>query len=365
MEQRYGRAPFALGVEEELLLVDTERHALAPVSAPLLADLEVADGEAKHDLYGALVEIATPVCRDAGEAHDSLAGLRRAVNRAAAHHDAVLLGAGIHPDGDFGDVQLVDLERYRQAADAMRGLMHRTPECALHVHVGMPDAETAIRVYNALREVLPLLQALAASSPLWFGIDSGLASARMALTRSYPGNGIHAAFRDHADWEQSIAQILQAADRPDETFLWWDLRLHPRHGTVEVRSLDSQSSLATSVALAALVQALALRAAEQPPAAPTPSDVLSESSFRACRDGISASLLSDGRLTPVPELARAAVARARPYARELDGEDALEGVEALLRDGGGADRQRNALKSSGVPGVLRLLVSETAAAGDA
>ena len=67
--------------------------------------------------------------------------------------------------------------------------MRRTPECALHVHVGMPDAETAMRVFNALRERMPLLQALAANSPLWFGVDSGLASARMALIRAYPGSG--------------------------------------------------------------------------------------------------------------------------------------------------------------------------------
>jgi glutamate---cysteine ligase / carboxylate-amine ligase len=345
----YGSAPWALGVEEELLLVDAETHLLAPVSAELLAALELERGEAKHDLYGALVEIATPVCQSAAEAGDALRSLRARVNEVAARHGAALLGAGIHPTATFGDVALVDLDRYRKAAGAMQGLMRRTPECALHVHVGMPDADTAIHVYNALRERMPLLQALAANSPLWFGIDSGLASARMALTRAYPGSGIQRAFRDHADWQQTTDAILAAGDFADETFLWWDLRLHPRLGTVEVRSLDTQSSLATSVGIAALVHALARRAASEPPVTPTPSEALAQSSFRASRDGLDA-LLHDGRrLRPVRELAREALADA-----------GLDGGEL----GGGADRQRAALKSSGVPGLLRWLVKDTAA-GDA
>jgi carboxylate-amine ligase len=345
----YGSAPWALGVEEVLLLVDLETHQLAPVSAELLAELELERGEAKHDLYGPLVEIATPVCRDAAEAAESLRSLRARVNEVAARRGAALMGAGVHPTGAFGDVALVDLDRYRKAAGAMQGLMRRTPECALHVHVGMPDAETAIRVYNALREQMPLLQAVAANSPLWFGVDSGLASARMALTRAYPGSGIQRAFRDHADWEEAVAAILAAADFADETFLWWDLRLHPRLGTVEVRSLDTQSSLSTSVGLAALVHALARRAAEEPPVAPTSSEALAQSSFRASRDGLDAALWDGGRLRPVRELAREALS--------YGGLDVLE-------LGGGADRQRAALKSSGVPRRLRSLVEETAA-GDA
>ncbi len=359
----YGSAPWALGIEEELLLVDAETHRLAPVSAGLLAELEVERGEAKHDLYGALVEIATPVCRSAVEAGEALRSLRARVNAAAARHGAALLGAGIHPTASFGDVALVDLERYRKAAGAMQGLMRRTPECALHIHVGMPDAETAVRVYNALREWMPLLQALAANSPLWFGVDSGLASARMALTRAYPGSGIQRAFRDHADWQETAAAILRAGELPDETFLWWDLRLHPRHGTVEVRSLDSQSSLATSVGIAALVQALALRAADEPAGAPTPAEALAQSSFRASRDGLGATLLESGRLRPVSELAREARSQARPLARQLGSVEALDELGALLERGGGADRQRAALKSNGAPGVLRSLVRETAAGG--
>ncbi len=96
------------------------------------------------------------------------------------------MGAGIHPDAAFGDVVHVPGERYAVIAEAMRGLMRRTPTCALHVHVGMPDPETAIRTYNGLRTCLPLVQALAANSAFWHGVDSGFMTARAQLFRSLP-----------------------------------------------------------------------------------------------------------------------------------------------------------------------------------
>ena len=123
--------------------------------------------------------------------------------------------------------------------------MTRTPDCALHVHVGMPDPETAIRVCNGLREYLPLLEALAANSPFWHGRDSGFASARRILRRGFPRVDIPSAFRDFAEYEEVVQAAMAAAEIDDYTFLWWEVRPHPRFGTVEVRAMDSQSSLAS------------------------------------------------------------------------------------------------------------------------
>jgi len=241
----------------------------------------------------------------------------------------------------------------------MRGLIRRTPECALHVHVGLPDIETAITVFNGLRGWLPLLQGLAANSPWWFGIDSGLASARAALVRAYPGRGIPRALRDAADWEELVDTMTAAGELPDYTFLWWDLRLHPRHGTVEVRELDAQSSLDHVAALAALVRSLAYEAAQRPPRPGEPSETLAWSSFRAMRDGVDASIVDDGALRPLREVASSTVARLGPIARELGDEEALDGVSELLASGGGAGRQRRAFAGGGLRRVLELLVEET------
>jgi carboxylate-amine ligase len=357
----FGRA-FALGVEEELIVVDPETLALSHTGGDVLAAMEVPDGtgSAHPDTYAALVELASPIAANAAEGVGAVAALRA---RARAT-GATLIGAGIHPDGARGDVVHVDEPRYHAIHDQLRGLLRRTPTCALHVHVGMPDAETAIHVYNGLREWLPLLQALAANSPFWHGVDSGLASSRAQLFRAYPRADIPRAFASFEDFEASVAAVVAAGDAPDYTFLWWDLRPHPRLGTVELRAMDAQSSLATVTGLVALIHGLAGAAAAAPRTAGTgswtPREALMESSFRAARDGLAATLLHDGALRPVREVAAAAVARAAPFARELGSGDALAEIERLLDDTrGGADRQRAAFARGGMRAVLELLVAET------
>jgi carboxylate-amine ligase len=347
---------FALGIEEELILVDPETHALEHSAVEVLAKLAVSplEGAALPEAFASLVELTSPVCGDALEAVAALAVLRghlRAVG-------ATAIGAGLHPDGAFGDVVHYPSERYRLIGDEMRGLMTRTPTAALHVHVGMPDSEAAIRAYNGLRAHLPLFQALAANSPFWHGRDSGLASARAQVFRALPRSEIPAAFGSFDEYVESVETLAAAGDMPDYTFLWWDIRLHPVLGTVEVRSMDSQSSLSDVAGLGALVHALARRAAEEH--GPWEHrDALMESSFRAARDGVDATLWHDGALRPVPEIARATVQLALPYARELGSDAALEEIERMLVDGNGAVRRRAAFARGGLSELLAELADET------
>jgi carboxylate-amine ligase len=352
---------FALGVEEELIVVDPVTLALAHTGGELLSRMTVpaGAGSAHPDTYAALIELASPVSADAAAGVGAVAALRARAREAGG----TMIGAGIHPDGAFGDVVHVTEPRYDAIHGQLRGLLRRTPTCALHVHVGMPDAETAIRVYNGLREHLPLLQALAANSPFWHGSDSGLATARAQLFRGYPRGDIPPAFASFEHFEETVASVVAAGDAPDYTFLWWDIRPHPRLGTVEVRAMDAQSALWSVSALTGLVHGLARAAAEQDaPARWTPREVLMESSFRAARDGVAATLWHDGALRPVAEVARAAMDRARPFARELGSEDALDQVARILAEGGGADRQRAAFARGGMPALLEHLAAETAAA---
>lgn len=237
--------------------------------------------------------------------------------------------------------------------EQLRGLAQRTPTCAVHVHVGMPDRETALRTYNGLREHLPLVQALAANSPFWHGRDSGLASARAQLFRGYPRSDIPQAFDSWDAYESAVDAVLQAGGLPEYTYLWWDLRPHPQLGTVELRAMDSQSSLRDVAALAALVHALARRAAETARPPWSPREAVMESSFRAARDGLDATLWHDGALRPAAEVARATLA-------DLEGEG-LEEVHRLLEEGNGAARQRRAYARGGMLGLLRSLVAATSA----
>ncbi len=347
---------FTIGLEEELLLVDPATLQLAPVSSDVLDAMERSEEDASHEAYAAQIELRSPPSGSAAEAVAALAERRAA----ALDAGATLMATGLHPTGRFGDAELVPTERYARVAGELRGILQRTPESALHVHVGMPDGESAVRAFNALRRRIPLLVGLSANSPWWFGADSGLASARYALVRSYPGRGIPAALRDLEDAERRVAALLAVAGVPEPTFLWWDLRLHPAHGTVEVREMDVQSSLESSAALAALVRAIARYAQDAPPGRHEPSELLNWSAFRACRDGVDATILDDGRLRPLRDVALDAVGRLSAVARSHGDEEALAGVLRILEQGGAAGRRRAAYARGGVDAMLSALVAETA-----
>jgi carboxylate-amine ligase len=226
----------------------------------------------------------------------------------------------------------------------------------------MPDGDAAVQAFNALRGALPLLQGLSANSPWWFGADSGLASARWAVVRAYPGRGIPRHLNDFAEWEEVANAAVSAGGLTDVSYLWWDVRLHPVHGTVEVREMDAQSSLEHVAALAALARAVAFESIDAMPRLGESSEALTWSAFRAARDGISARILDGGMLRPLAEVARATAARLRPIARTLGDEDALDGVHRILAEGGGAGRQRCAHARHGLPAMLHGLVGETAPA---
>jgi glutamate---cysteine ligase / carboxylate-amine ligase len=355
VEHVFGRtAPFGLGVEEELLLVQqAPPHALDHRASAFVRRID--SPLVKPDVYEAMVETASPVCSGAHEAVAELELLRGALRGAGA----TLAGAGVHPEAGFGEVVHVPLPRYDHIHATMRGLLERTPTCALHVHVGMPDPETAIAACNRLRAHLPLLQALAAHSPFWHGRDAGFATARAQLFRGFPRAMIPRAFAGWDDYVTAVQAWVAAGELPDYTYLWWDIRPHPHLGTVEVRAMDAQARLSSVCGLAALVHALALACADGQGAV-EPAEALTESSFRAGRDGLRATIWWASALRPVPEVAARALAIARPYARAHGEDAALEEIERILREGNGADRMRAAHAAGGMSAVLDSLVREAA-----
>jgi carboxylate-amine ligase len=335
--------------------VDASSHELAHDSARVIDTLGAEPASVRHDIYEAQIELSSSVVASASEAVEELARLRATVIGAGG----TPMGAGIHPAAAFGDVRIVDQPRYSHQRDYLGGVVERTPDCALHVHVGMPDPDTAIRACNGLREHLPLLHALAANSPYWHGVDAHLASARFVLRRGFPRVEVPRAFRDFDDFEQAIQPLLAAGDLPDYTYVWWDVRPHPNLGTVEVRVMDAQSSLERVAGLAALIHGLAIHEAQSAPREWLERDPIEESVFWATSHGLDARLLSDGRLEPVPELARAAVDLARPHLRERGADAPLDEIDRILAEGGGADLQRRAFADGGMTAVLQRLVAET------
>ncbi len=358
IENAFGSGePFSVGVEEELFLVDPITGRQANASTAVQDRLGVVHGAVERELHACQMELITDVCRSAGEAVGQLRDLRWAVLETGAG----LLGSGTHPSAIEGEAEITDKERYERIRELL-GDAVATPVGGLHIHVGMPDADTAIRVFNGLRRHLPLLQALAANSPFRHGRDTGLASAREVTLRGWPRSGVPRAMRDFGDFRASAELLARAADVPDYTWFWWKLRPHPRLGTVEVRALDAQASLEDTAGLVALTHCLARHAAEAGPEPDPPAEVLDEGVFRAARFGVSARLPdAEGRLRPVDELLTEALALARRHAPELHCSDQLDVLPALLKRGGGAGRQRAFHQIAGMDALLRDLTELTGA----
>lgn len=354
-EHRFGSStPLTIGVEEELLLVDADCGLVAE-GEEVLARIDCDRREAvSTEIFATQIEVKTGICLDASQAARELTDVRRAVAGAGAR----LLGSGLYP-GDSGEPVLVEKARYAPVKKDLAGLLS-TPPCGLHVHVGVPDPETAVAVANAMRRHLPLLAALTANSPFRDGADTGLASARAAAVRSYPRFELPRAFRDYEDFLRVADQLIAAAGAPDYTYIWWDVRPHPRLGTVEVRGMDVQPTPAANAALAALIQALAAKEIERPAAPGLTREAIEESYFQAERYGLEARLMVDEHTAaPATELAHGTLEEARPYAADLGGEDALEEIERILVEGNGADRQRRLHEEGGIEGLLRRLAERT------
>jgi len=355
----FGRSdPFTVGIEEELLLVDPATHALSNTSSEVLAAMGASAASAGHEAFESEIELRTSACRTAGEARTELASLRAAARGAGA----TLLGAGLHPTARWGEAPLVDSDRYRVVGETMRGLITRTPDCALHVHVAMPDPESAVRALCGLRAHLPVLMALGANSPLWFGTDSGMESSRYAHVRAYPRRGVPPTCGDYESYAGSVGELMRAGGFDDYTLVWWNVRLQPRIGTVEVREIDAQARIRDVAGLVALVQALARMEMQEASdsARMASAAALDELSFLAARDGLEGQVPFEGGRARLRDVARAVVERARPHARELGSEPELDGLDDILESGNGAQRQRAVLADGGPEAVLELLARETA-----
>ena len=261
---RFGSGePFTLGVEEELLLVDPGSGELVNRAGELHERLvPPARGEVEREVHACQIELITDVCDSVADAMAVLGDLRRA----ALATGVGVIGSGTHPTAAEGDADFTDKERYHKIAELL-GDAIATPVSALHVHVGMPDPGTAIRVFNGMRRHLPLLEAIGANAPFRHGRDTGLASAREITLRAWPRSGAPRALDDYDDFAAFARRLTAVADVPDYTFHWWKLRPHPRLGTVEIRALDVQAEPAHTAALVAAIHALAHHEAHADPVA--------------------------------------------------------------------------------------------------
>jgi glutamate---cysteine ligase / carboxylate-amine ligase len=364
METNFGAsAPYTVGVEEELQLVDPTSLALVPAIDAVLAarhTAELPEDSIASELSASCVEVRSPVYSTVAELAAELPVLRRRLRDLVEGCGARLAAAGAHPFSKATAQQITGKERYRMVDKEMGWPARMQAIYGLHVHVAVPDEERAIRAVAALSRYVPLFVALSANSPFWEAEDSRLASVRTKVFGLMPRSALPPAFRAWEDFEGYVDAMVNAGSIPDYSLCWWDARPHPRLGTVELRAPDMQTEAYRSASLAALAQCIVATADEHPPEDPLFTE---ENKGRAARYGLEARLhdFSMGRDTSARQTARDLVKRLRPVSQDLGCEAELDGILEISESETGADRQRAVFEKHGsLKDVVEHLVAETA-----
>jgi carboxylate-amine ligase len=335
---------------------------LNPVTYDLLPDAARIVGAVPR----AVLELPAAQVELLSEAHETVAGAcadllvgRRAVLQ-ASRGTALAAGAGAHPFAS-GIGRLNRGERYDEIRAEYATVAHRQLVFGLHVHVAIRPAERALAVFNGLRSYLPEIAALAANAPYYEGRDSGLASVRPKLSELLPRQGVPPSFASLEELAGAYAWGQESGVMRDRAQWWWEARLHPVHGTLEVRVPDTQTTSAETAAVAAFVHCLVVRladrvdAGEEPFAMPTWR--IEENRWSACRHGLRGRMADvvTGGSVPTRERLGTLAQDLGPVAAQLGCEQELAGAARMVQAGNGADRQRQVLARRGYEGLAAWL----------
>ena len=346
IEHAFTGPPFTVGIEEELMLLHPETLDLAgEIEAILEAVPPEHEGQVKPELLTSVLEIATPPCDNVNEAGAELAELRQMMVELAADRGLLIGAGGTHPFARWEKQGIVDRPRYRELVAELGYIAKRELIFGTHVHVAIEGADRAIYVADGIRRYLPLLLALSVNSPFWRGHDTGMMSARTPVFRAFPRSGIPPHYGTWEIYSHRVGQMVRSGAIEDYTFMWWDVRPHPKLGTVETRICDQQTSLEATLALAALTVSLARRLSvlydAEEPLVEYPSELIDDNKIRAAIRGMEGELVDfrAGHHVPARELAKRLLEELAGDALALDCAPHLEVVWEILREGTGARRQ--------------------------
>jgi carboxylate-amine ligase len=350
LDHRFGAGPrLTVGVEEEYMLLDPAGYDLVSGVEPLLeeaASSEFAD-RLKPELMQCVLESGTVVCEDVPAAEADLRGIRRYVAERARARGMRLAAAGTHPFSLHEHQKITARDRYRALVEMLQYVARRELVFGMHVHVAVPSPEACLAVMEGVLIELPVLLALSANSPFWRGESTGLASTRAMIFAAFPRSGLPPRFESYQDYAEAVGFMEATGAIADYTHLWWDVRPHPRFGTLELRVMDCQTRVEDTVALAAYVQCLVKLLLDRfeggEPVLSYHRMLMAENKWLAARYGLDAPLmdLAAGKRVKVPArtLARRRMRDLRPIARHLGCAHALARIDVILDKGTGADRQ--------------------------
>src|SRR4051795_4579607 len=337
---------YTLGIEEEFAIVD-------PVTRELRSHIqEILEGgkitlkeQIKPEMHQSVVELGTEICQSVVDARQHVLDLRSKLATLAGRSGLKIASAGTHPFSHWRDQLITEGERYAEILKDMQSLARANLIFGLHVHVGIPDRESAIHVMNQARYFLPHIYALSVNSPFWVGQDTGLKGYRLKVFERFPRTGIPDAFESLSEYEDYCKLLVKTGCIDNAKKIWWDIRLHPFFDTLEMRVWDAQSRVDDTLAIAALIQAIIARLHKLLNQNITfrlyRRRLLDENRWRASRYGIDGKLIDFGKETEVEarSLLNELLEFVSTEVNELGSLREMAHIERIMREGTGADRQ--------------------------
>jgi len=358
---------FTLGIEEEFAIIDPETRELRSHIQEILEGGKVTLKEQiKPEMHQSVVELGTEICQSIVDARAHVIELRSRLAELAGRSGLRIASVGTHPFSHWRDQLITQGERYQEIVKDMQQLARANLIFGLHVHVGIPDRQSAIHVMNQARYFLPHIYALSANSPFWVGQDTGLKGYRLKVFERFPRTGIPDAFESLSEYEDYCKLLVKTGCVDNAKKIWWDIRLHPFFETLEVRVCDAQSRVDDTLAIAALIQAvisklykllrqnISFRVYRR--------RLLDENRWRASRYGIDGKLIDFGRETEVEarSLLNELLEFVSTEVNELDTQKEMAHIERIMREGTGADRQLAAWERTyDMKAVVDQIVAET------
>ncbi len=358
---------FTLGIEEEFAIIDPETRELRSHIQEILEGGKVTLKEQiKPEMHQSVVELGTEICQSVVDARAHVIELRSSLAELAGRSGLKIASAGTHPFSHWRDQLITQGERYQEIVKDMQQLARANLIFGLHVHVGIPDRQSAIHVMNQARYFLPHIYALSANSPFWVGQDTGLKGYRLKVFERFPRTGIPDAFESLSEYEDYCKLLVKTGCVDNAKKIWWDIRLHPFFDTLEVRVCDAQTRVDDTLAIAALIQAIIAKLFKLLWRNTTfriyRRRLLDENRWRAARYGIDGKLIDFGRESEVEErsLLNELLEFIASEADELGTHREMAHIEQIMREGTGADRQLAVWKhTQDMKAVVDHIVAET------
>src|SRR4051812_32470719 len=358
---------YTLGIEEEFAIVDPETRQLrSHIQEILEGGKVVLKEQIKPEMHQSVVELGTEICQSVTNARDHVVELRSKLAALADKAGLKIASAGTHPLSHWRDQLITEGERYQEIVKDMQLVARANLIFGLHVHVGIPNRESAIHVMNQARYFLSHIYELSVNSPFWVGQDTGLKGYRLKVFERFPRTGIPDAFESLSEYEDYCKLLVRTGCIDNPKKIWWDIRLHPFFDTLEVRVCDAQSRVDDTLAIAALIQAVVVKLfkllRQNMSFRIYRRRLLDENRWRAARYGIDGKLIDFGKETEVEtrSLLNELLEFIATEANEFGTQNEMAHIERIIREGTGADRQLAAWeRTQDMKAVVDHIVAET------